>query len=405
MPKLDRVTAKVFASNAPADEIGQFGSALTGTKVLTGDIEEIQSLPAYLNGWGSAVLTNRNYPTMQEFNGLLKVMSYQTAYQMQEGISEYDANTTYYTGSIVKTIGGNGKAKLYQSIKDVNTGNPLTDMNYWEDFNPLMHQITNCILEAPNGVATYTSTSITVKQGLKVLFANGRNADGTFKNIEYTLPEDYTLTIGTLVDSNRTVCLVYDVNSDTVGLWIDKSDKFYIGSAYPSSITLDTNSCLYNPYTNVYSHYNGSAWVDYPAVYLGNIRTSNNTYTNAGFTNPVDILKRTDKFEISGWGMPSNKIVTLTLGASGTEYVAPADGYFFILKRGLNVGEWISSNITDSNGNGVFSVLDAGVSQRIQIKQFFPIGKGYKAAIYYTASGAEQVFQFIYAQGSESEAI
>lgn len=402
MPKLDRVIAKVFASNAPADEIGQFGSALTGTKVLTGDIEEIQSLPAYLNGWGSAVLTNRNYPTMQEFNGILKVMSYQTAYQMQEGISEYDANTTYYTGSIVKTIGGNGKAKLYQSIQDVNTGNPLTDMNYWEDFNPLMHQLTNCILEAPNGVATYTSTSITVKQGLKVLFANGRNADGTLKNIEYTLPEDYTLTIDTLVDTDRTVCLVYDVNSDTVDLWTDKSDKVYIGSAYPSSITLDPNSCLYNPYTNVYSHYNGSAWVDYPAVYLGNIRTSNNTFTNAGFTNPVDILKRTDFRELSGVSMPSkNYSIVLSNPANNSTYTAPSDGYFFLIYRVNNGGGWATMR-NDTNGitvGGIGSYY-TGIFNR----WLLPVLKGDVVHVNYDGS-APTYFRFIYAQGSESEAI
>ncbi len=51
MPKLPRILAKIFASNAAEDDIGQFGSALTGSKVLTSDIAQIQALPAYEEGW------------------------------------------------------------------------------------------------------------------------------------------------------------------------------------------------------------------------------------------------------------------------------------------------------------------------------------------------------------------
>lgn len=130
MARLERLTAKVFADSAPADEIGQFGSALLGTKVLTSNVATIQGLSAYNNGWGSAVISNRNYPTMQEFNGILKVMSYQTAYQMQEGIPEYDASTTYYQGSIVKVISGTD-VYFYSSLIDNNTGYAVTNTNYW----------------------------------------------------------------------------------------------------------------------------------------------------------------------------------------------------------------------------------------------------------------------------------
>lgn len=54
--------------------------------------------------------------------------------------------------------------------------------------------VTNCILEAPNGVATYEGLTVTVKAGLKVLIPNGFNSDGSLNNIEYTLPEDVSYT-------------------------------------------------------------------------------------------------------------------------------------------------------------------------------------------------------------------
>lgn len=80
MPKLPRVTAKVFASNAAENDIGQYGSALSGTKVTTGNIEEIQALPAYETGWRGAVISDRNYPTLQEMNGLQKLFTTNSLY-------------------------------------------------------------------------------------------------------------------------------------------------------------------------------------------------------------------------------------------------------------------------------------------------------------------------------------
>lgn len=128
MTNLQRVQEKIFASNAPASEVGQFGSAVTGTKVETTDIATIQALGAYTEGWGAAVVSDRNYPTLQEMNGVLKVLSYQTAYAMQKGVPEWNSGTTYYIGDICKGV-GNGN--LYISKVNENIGNAVTDSTYW----------------------------------------------------------------------------------------------------------------------------------------------------------------------------------------------------------------------------------------------------------------------------------
>lgn len=127
MERLPRVTAKIFASNAAADDIGQYGSALTGTKVLTSDIEEIQALPAYEVGWKDAVLSNRNYPTLQEMNGLQKTFSQQIAYCLQSGMPEWDSETEYYQFQFCRV-----NNNFYYSLTDNNIGNnPATDSTNW----------------------------------------------------------------------------------------------------------------------------------------------------------------------------------------------------------------------------------------------------------------------------------
>lgn len=130
MSKLPRVTAKVFASNAAKTDIGQYGSALTGAKINTGDIAQIQTLPAYETGWRGAVISKRNYPTLQEMNGLQKVFSQQIAYLFQNGaFAEWDENTEYCANTSFCQING----VLYQSLTNNNIGNnPSNDETNWK---------------------------------------------------------------------------------------------------------------------------------------------------------------------------------------------------------------------------------------------------------------------------------
>lgn len=127
MAKLPRVTGKIFASNANANDIGQYGSALSGTKILTGDIATIQSLDAYTTGWRGAVISNKNFPTLQEMNGLQKTFSQQICYLLENGVPEWDENTTYYTNQFCRV-----NNELYYSLTDNNlANNPTNDNVNW----------------------------------------------------------------------------------------------------------------------------------------------------------------------------------------------------------------------------------------------------------------------------------
>lgn len=128
MPKLPRVTGKIFAGNASEEDLGQFGSALSGTKITNNDISVLQELPAYEEGWRGAVISNRNYPTLQEMNSVQRIASQQIAYTLQNGMPEWDENTTYYTNQFCRV----GK-DFYCSKIDDNTGNnPVLATDEWE---------------------------------------------------------------------------------------------------------------------------------------------------------------------------------------------------------------------------------------------------------------------------------
>lgn len=127
MTKIERKTQKIFGVNAPSDDIAVMGSFKSGTPVYTDDIEKLQN-KAFEEGYASSLVANEA-PFMEEQNGIPYVLSKQLAYIFQEGIPEYDENTTYYINSICKV-----KGKIYLSKSDKNRGhNPSTDEDYWAE--------------------------------------------------------------------------------------------------------------------------------------------------------------------------------------------------------------------------------------------------------------------------------
>jgi len=138
MSKLARYTAKLFDANhvsTPNNDIATFGSAAAGTPAFSSDPSVIQSLPAFLNGWTAAVTAisgGTTQPNLEDVNALDYLFSYFQNYTFQEGVAEWDANTTYYRGSIAKSTDGTGT--LYVSITDNNTNNGMTNTAYWTPY-------------------------------------------------------------------------------------------------------------------------------------------------------------------------------------------------------------------------------------------------------------------------------
>lgn len=129
MAKLSRKTQKIFASNSAQNQVSTFGSIKAGAVAYSKDVSNIQT-EAFEGGWSSAVQDDYA-PYRQDRNAVDFVTTSQLAYVFQEGLPEYDANTTYYKGSWVK--GNDGDAfSIYESLSDDNIGNALSDEEKWE---------------------------------------------------------------------------------------------------------------------------------------------------------------------------------------------------------------------------------------------------------------------------------
>lgn len=120
MAKLTRVFQKQFAGTSGFHQTSQFGSLANSTPNFTLDPAVIQALSEFDSGWYDAVL-GENSPAIQDMNAIFFLAYYQLRYLFQEGVSEWDATTTYYIGSIAKDVNGS----QYLSTLDNNTNNAL----------------------------------------------------------------------------------------------------------------------------------------------------------------------------------------------------------------------------------------------------------------------------------------
>lgn len=118
MAKILRKVMKVFGSTAGANQIAQFGSLANSTPNFTTDPTVIQALAQYVQGWFAAVVGS-NSPAIEDMNALFYLYAYQLSYIMQQGVPEWDPDTTYYKGSIVQ----DGSGDQFLSTLDTNLNN------------------------------------------------------------------------------------------------------------------------------------------------------------------------------------------------------------------------------------------------------------------------------------------
>jgi hypothetical protein len=115
------------------------------------------------------------------------------------------------------------------------------------------------------------------------------------------------------------------------------------------------------------------------------------------------VLSNKDKSQISGWSAPSNKFVNLTLGASGTGYVMPANGWLYF--RVNAVGNKVSqiriqrgaSTIEDITFMNIVNLKESGAPA---LTITAPVKKGETQYVYYdNADTGSYVLRVYYAEG------
>lgn len=213
----------------------------------------------------------------------------------------------------------------------------------------------------------YIGSTVFALPGVKGLIPDGRNADGTLNNIKYTTTQVATLTIG----GNKPINIAIG-NNGTLNWWELSATRY------------DANQNL-NYYNNVRQY----------AAVVGKFGLSNGQIQNFTPYNTFHAVDYSDTEFIAHQAMPSGRYVDLTLSA-GTNYTAPADGYFTIRGQATAVNGYVMiSNEAKQMANNPISSLSGG-----GLSAFLPVEKGDVVRIYHN-NYINTTFRFIYANGAQ----
>lgn len=153
-------------------------------------------------------------------------------------------------------------------------------------------QITNCILEAPNGVMSYTGSTIIIQNGLCVLASDGRNSDKTLKNKKIILSGNKTVQLqGLSFVSNHayTVFLNTDANAAFYYKYVEGAKEPPISNY--STLWKNTTDNTFHVATA------GEPFVVASGVILGKVSVNSstgNSITSLSEYPPVELAKQQD---------------------------------------------------------------------------------------------------------------
>lgn len=240
-----------------------------------------------------------------------------------------------------------------------------------------------------NGIG-YIGSTVWVDKGVKGLIPNGRNEDGTLRNVEW---ENDVFRVRNYTSANKSVIVSLR----------HPQDIYY--NDYPLSITetsaisqdeyMPSGSASYLTEENIWRGHASSDYYNMFWMLIGSFQTNaSGVISNFQPKLPFRAIDYNDKPEISGWAMPSSKYIDLTLGASGTNYTAPANGWYYLGRCATANGQFIDMYNTTSNYR--FQTQSVGTAYCLIT---IPAKKGDIVKINYTVNGDLNGFKFIYAQG------
>lgn len=208
-------------------------------------------------------------------------------------VSGVSADTYAYPSSV--TVNAQGQVTAIEegtpSGANANTDlSNLTDEGEKHFLNKT--QITNCMLEAPNGIATYSGTTVTVQEGTNYLFPNGRNSNNTLQNTTFTAASNIT---GTMSGSTAGTFVVF-VTSES-SLIFANNINYFITSTEPTALN-DTKSqgVWYNPVLNTLSQCAATAstpsWSTFEGAICATLSYDGSTITAFNPIYPIELSNK-----------------------------------------------------------------------------------------------------------------
>lgn len=259
------------------------------------------------------------------------------------------------------------------------------------------NSLVNSIDQVFNGFG-YIGSTVFALPGVKVQTPNGRNEDGTYKSVIRTIDSVRTYDAGAW--GTRNLKLI--VSGEGLTFQGQPEEKF----TYNKQFSSDTNTISYDENTGLWWYSsNQSSWVKDLVNIVGSCRVESGKITqfqvdtvDSVVNSNASNFSQSGRSYLSGLGMPSGRYIDLTVGADGSTYTAPANGWFIISgKPTVDAGYCIMDTnnyeptYMTTNSNGWY---DRG---------FIPVRKGQVMTLRYGNYEIEaHRFKFVYAEGEQN---
>ena len=210
----NRFVLKQFAGSATNN--GAFGAAqATGAGVQpVANIEDVQSLAAFEQGWNSATLTADKLPPLEEMQGLEALLCKALKENYSEGIPFWIAGETYFQYSFVNYNG----VLYYNTTGSYTNNNPAIDTANWAAYDKV-------------GTATVGTDDTPIYLNVGTPTAGKRMGVVAYDNTKTYNLDDVVLN----VDSTGTVVLYLSLDANNTSALTDttKWEKISLGGNTP----------------------------------------------------------------------------------------------------------------------------------------------------------------------------
>lgn len=283
-------------------------------------------------------------------------------------LSGVTADTYAYPSSVTVNAQGQVTAIEEGSPSGANANTDLSNLTAEGEKHFLNKtQLTNCMLEAPNGVPSYSGNTVTVYELTQFLFANGRNSNNTLQNTTFTAASNIT---GTMSGSTAGTFVVF-ITSESSLIFANKIN-YFITSTEPTALNDTTSQGVwYNPVLNTLSQCAATAstpsWSTFEGAICATLSYDGSTITAF---NPIYPLFINDPSKFDGQWVSKQQELTSILSGSVkvdlSEYL-PEDEYnyevmmtYAAINSAINVA--VSTHITSSiiTYVGVYSYISQG---------------------------------------------
>lgn len=207
-------------------------------------------------------------------------------------------------------------------------------------------------------------------------------------------------------DTNYTVQTTYNTGSDwgnPLSVYNKTVNNFTLTtkSTWSTSSVIAISVCGYAniPTSSDFTEIDGLYFYVGETVQDANIIAAGQALTDIADLKNASNFSQTGLSTLSGLGMPSNRYIDLTLGASGTQYTAPANGYFILMYNTTSADSWALMQNESCYNIGIYQLSVNFVAEGSRV--WCSAKKGDICTSYYQNITPTR-FIFIYAEGESN---